>query len=425
MVLLQRKTASSDWYDVKLPEHTHIGISEKGWTDNELGFQWIAQCFEPFTRPRTTGVWRLLVLDGHESHTTWQFINFCHEKKIIPLCLPPHATHLLQPLDVGIFSPLSHYYGLAVDKMIRFGCQAISKSNFLELYMEAHNTTYKPTTILSAFRATGLIPFDPSAVIKNVAVDSQGRPTTPPSVTITDGEGNSIQIPVTPYNIDAINGHIRAILVDSEPAFSSDIKKRIEQLAKSASIATTSNIILKKDNQDLFQANQQKKKPTQTKIPHDGRVLSVEEAAKKKKSREEKEALTKQKRVQAAQMKAARAQKQAERRQHNATGSNESGTLPTDLALSDVETTVVLEPEEDPFQLCLADMAELRQRALEKVREGHEAIDAAQALYKSPDKPQVSASKDQQEMDLSEESGVMTRRRTRRKVEIAKKASAL
>jgi DDE superfamily endonuclease len=29
------------------------------------------------------------------------FIEYCEQHHIIPLCLPPHSTHVLQPLDVG------------------------------------------------------------------------------------------------------------------------------------------------------------------------------------------------------------------------------------------------------------------------------------------------------------------------------------
>ena len=28
------------------------------------------------TRPQSNSEWRLLILDGHDSHTTWQFIHF-------------------------------------------------------------------------------------------------------------------------------------------------------------------------------------------------------------------------------------------------------------------------------------------------------------------------------------------------------------
>ena len=34
------------------------------------------------------------------------FLDLAREKNIIPLILPPHSTHRLQPLDVGLFGPI-------------------------------------------------------------------------------------------------------------------------------------------------------------------------------------------------------------------------------------------------------------------------------------------------------------------------------
>jgi hypothetical protein len=51
-----------------------------------------------------------LILDGHGSHVTMDFINYCDQNKILLAILPPHSTHTLQPLDVVIFKPLSTAY---------------------------------------------------------------------------------------------------------------------------------------------------------------------------------------------------------------------------------------------------------------------------------------------------------------------------
>ncbi|EFQ89076.1 hypothetical protein PTT_14797 [Pyrenophora teres f. teres 0-1] len=58
------------------------------------------------TKRRTIGSYRLLVIDGHESHNSLEFQQYCKENKIITLYMPPYSSHLLQPLNVGCFSPL-------------------------------------------------------------------------------------------------------------------------------------------------------------------------------------------------------------------------------------------------------------------------------------------------------------------------------
>ena len=93
------------WYDALEDIDTEIATSENGWTDNELGLDWLKKSFEPATAKYLQGEYRLLIVDGHASHISTEFIKFCNEKKIILLCLPPHTTHMLQPLDMSVFGP--------------------------------------------------------------------------------------------------------------------------------------------------------------------------------------------------------------------------------------------------------------------------------------------------------------------------------
>jgi hypothetical protein len=39
-----------------------------------------------------------------------EFQNLCEESKIVALCMPSHASYILQLLDVGCFAPLKQAY---------------------------------------------------------------------------------------------------------------------------------------------------------------------------------------------------------------------------------------------------------------------------------------------------------------------------
>jgi hypothetical protein len=52
----------------------------------------------------------MLILNGHGSHLTAAFIEYCFENKILLIIYPPHATHTLQLLDVVMFQSLSFNY---------------------------------------------------------------------------------------------------------------------------------------------------------------------------------------------------------------------------------------------------------------------------------------------------------------------------
>jgi len=82
--------------------------------------------------------YRLLILDGHTSHFNWRFFDYCLNVKIIPFCLPAHSTHLLQPLDVGLFSPLQRHYGNGLDEFIRKGHAGMNKGEFLPFVLPVY-----------------------------------------------------------------------------------------------------------------------------------------------------------------------------------------------------------------------------------------------------------------------------------------------
>ena len=105
-ILLKGAYHLSNWYtETNLPVDWAIRTTENGWTDNKTGLEWLKH-FNRHTEQRTKGAYRMLVLDGHESHVSAEFDNYCEVNKIVPLCLPPHSSHLTQPLDISCFGPL-------------------------------------------------------------------------------------------------------------------------------------------------------------------------------------------------------------------------------------------------------------------------------------------------------------------------------
>jgi len=61
-----------------------------------------------------------LFTDGHSTHTkSIELINLARDNGVILLCFPPHCTHRLQPLDVGLMKPLSVYYDKEITNWLR------------------------------------------------------------------------------------------------------------------------------------------------------------------------------------------------------------------------------------------------------------------------------------------------------------------
>lgn len=87
----------------KVPSNWLFGYSDSGYKDSELFLLLFKMVFLPnkgANRPV------LLIMDNHDSHTTLDLIECARENHVELLGLPPHTTHILQPLDVSINGPL-------------------------------------------------------------------------------------------------------------------------------------------------------------------------------------------------------------------------------------------------------------------------------------------------------------------------------
>ncbi|KAJ8114354.1 hypothetical protein OPT61_g3749 [Boeremia exigua] len=150
----------ANWVDaVEAGKHSvFITATPSGWSNDEVGLAWLKQVFQRETEQKTRNSWRLLIIDGHGSHITRSFIDYCNLHRILLLIYPPHSTHTLQPLDVVCFAPLSNNYSKASTQLIHDtqGLVGIQKSDFFNLFNEAWCKTFTENLVLTAFEATGI-----------------------------------------------------------------------------------------------------------------------------------------------------------------------------------------------------------------------------------------------------------------------------
>lgn len=169
-IILAAQYHLANWYqECNLPPDWRIATTDNGWTTNEVGLDWIKH-FDQYTAPRTRGTYRLLILDGHESHHSTNFELYCQSHHIITLCMPPHSSHILQPLDVGCFGPLKQAYGHQIENLMRASINHVSKLEFLCAFREAFTASITERNIRSGFIGTGLVPYDPDRVLSKLDV---------------------------------------------------------------------------------------------------------------------------------------------------------------------------------------------------------------------------------------------------------------
>jgi hypothetical protein len=94
--------------------------------------------------------------------------------------MPPHLSHILQPLDVGCFSPLKKAYGRQVKALMRNYINHITKLEFLPCFKGAFLALITKSNIQGGFRGAGLVLFDLERVLSKL--DVRLRTPTPPTV---------------------------------------------------------------------------------------------------------------------------------------------------------------------------------------------------------------------------------------------------
>jgi hypothetical protein len=255
----------SAWYEeAEIPRDWVIAVSDNGWTNNQLGVEWLKH-FNTHTKTRVVGARRLLILDGHESHHSLEFQELCKENNIYTLCMPPHSSHLLQPLDVGCFSPLKRAYSREIETLIRHHINHITKLEFLPAFKVAFQRSFTSANICSAFRGAGLVPLQPDVVLSKLDVQLCTPP--PPALPEALWEAH------TPSNIRELEAQSSLIHErvrrhkSSSPASIIEaigrLKKGAEVMMLSAELMRDRITSLERANDVLSKRRQRKKKRIQ------------------------------------------------------------------------------------------------------------------------------------------------------------------
>jgi hypothetical protein len=138
-------------------EGSKFTTSPNGWVTSEIFIDFFRNHFLLHVTERPL----ILLYDGHATHVTLEIIDLASRSDVHLFVLPPHSSHLLQPLDVSIFSPFKNSLNLEMHKYMHDHPNNIITRQLLPGII---NTAYKNSmsvqNIMSGFRKTGIFPFD-------------------------------------------------------------------------------------------------------------------------------------------------------------------------------------------------------------------------------------------------------------------------
>jgi hypothetical protein len=136
--------------------------------------------FDWETKDKAWRRWRLLFLDSHGSYLTIKFFDYYDVNKILLVTYPPYLTHPLQPLDVGIFSPLSRAYSNSLEAFLHIsqGLSHITKRDFFQLFWPSWQKALSLENIISSWKTVGIQPFNPEVILTKFSREPESRPST-------------------------------------------------------------------------------------------------------------------------------------------------------------------------------------------------------------------------------------------------------
>jgi DDE superfamily endonuclease len=250
-----------------------ISVSRKGWTSLEHGLLWLKH-FDKWTKNLKVGSHRLLIMDGHGSHNTIEFRDYCKDQNIIALCMPPHSSHLLQPLDVGCFRPLKRAYSLEIEGLVRTGINHITKEDFLPAFKAAYDKAIVKDNIVGSFRGAGLVPHDENAVISKL--DIRLRTPTPSLPELPQWES---QTPRTAAEVVAQSLHVKERIQKHQASSPTSILESLTSLEKGVTLIAHGASVMQIELESLRAANMilSKRKKRKRKVLKGAITLSVAE----------------------------------------------------------------------------------------------------------------------------------------------------
>jgi hypothetical protein len=295
-LIFKGEKLNSEWIPDSTPPDWTFTTSNKGWTNDSIGYEWLIASFEPFTRYFRDSRC-LLLIDGYSSHLTERFIGFCIAKNVDLFCLPLYSSHLTQPLDLSIFGPLKTALTFEVDRIFRSSTPRLPRIEWVEAFIKARNKVFRPPSIISGFQKGGIYPYAPEVLLSTL--NSPPRTPSPKNTNPTriSSASRILRARESPKTPTAINLRYIADLTANDDSIPSPSKTLIRDLIDFAESRDTDAILTRRElreKEDLLNRRRERKKGKRVALK--GKFLlskdeilevvkNIEKEAKEKKSK--------------------------------------------------------------------------------------------------------------------------------------------
>ncbi|CAH1956067.1 unnamed protein product [Acanthoscelides obtectus] len=188
MIIFPRKN-SSEQLKKGAPPGTLFAFHPSGWIQTELFTKWFDHFLERTNPTKDSPV--LLILDGHHTHTrNIDVVIKARENFVTILCLPPHTSHKMQPLDKTVMGALKTFYNEEVWLFMRAHNRAVTHFDMGEIFGRAYTKIQTAERSIKRFSTTGIYPFRRDVFSDEDFLAEQQRHHVPHPVTADFPENN-------------------------------------------------------------------------------------------------------------------------------------------------------------------------------------------------------------------------------------------
>lgn len=141
-----------------LPSPNYMFMREVAGVDSEIFFSWALHFVEETRHLRRGGQKLLLVFDGYAGHIRYKTLSLLRSNGIIVAGLPAHTSHVLQPLDVGVFSSCKENFRKLLCTRSITSKRNVRNDIFTicELLSKAYHMSVTSSNVMGGFRRSGL-----------------------------------------------------------------------------------------------------------------------------------------------------------------------------------------------------------------------------------------------------------------------------
>ena len=123
--------------------------------DSTIFKSWAEPFLEETAALRSNDKHIALIFDGYSSHIQLDVLQLFQDNRVHAVALPSHSSHVLQPLDVTVFSPFKSVIQSELHSVSRH-TRCIDVFTAASVIKAAYNSAITSRNIVRGFGATGL-----------------------------------------------------------------------------------------------------------------------------------------------------------------------------------------------------------------------------------------------------------------------------